>query len=356
MSKAYPKMGKEFLNGLKLSLGEKVNLKIEGIGLATNSKSIINSFQKLVNQEDVLITTGLLGHYDLKDILDFVEGSEEPLIYSDMGATRPISLEGKNYVWCNSFDLYGSTSKLGEYLLNNGLNNIGISTCYYDTGYGFIEALEKTLYTDKKGKFAGHYITPIKPRKNEAQIMSQFAKEIKADAIFAFHNGIYAQEHATFLKESKIYKTTPLFTGPFTIEDKVLDQFPLIFDGARCLTTWSEIVASNENKVFIDKYQETYYKRPSIFALLGYENGLLIKDFLDEKTKPEETKLIGPRGSLKTNLLTKRTNFEQNLLELRYKNGKYHKLIKEKFKPYQYQIGTEKKNSIGGWHNAYLCH
>lgn len=356
MSKAFPKMGKDFLNGIKLSLGEDINIKIEGIGLATDSKAIINSLQKLVNQEDVHITTGLLGHHDLKEILEFVEASEEPFIYSDLGPTKPISLKDKEHVWCNSLDLYGSTCKLGEYFLKNKLNNIGLSTCYYDSGYGFIEALEKTLYSNGKGQFAGHFITPIEPRENEAEIMSEFAKEIKANAIFAFHNGIYAQEHATFLKESKINKTTPLYTTPFTIEDKILKQFPEIFHGTRCLTTWSEVLESKENNYFIHKYQEKYNKIPSVFALLGYENGLLIKNFIENKTISEETQLIGPRGSLKIDSLTRRTNFDQHLLELNYKNDKYYKQIKEKLTPYQYKENSRENSQIGGWHNAYLCH
>ncbi len=356
MSKAFPKMGKEFLNGLKLSLGKNVNIKIEGIGLGTDSKAIINSLQKLVNQEDVLITTGLLGHFDLKEILEFVEGTEEPLIYSDLGATKPISLEDKNYVWCNSLDLYGSTLKLGEYFLKNNLNNIGLSTCYYDAGYGFIEAMEKALYSNGKGQFAGHFITPMEPRKNEAKIMKEFAQEVKADAIFAFHNGIYAQEHATFLKENKINKTTPLYTGPFTIENKILDQFPEIFEGTRCLTTWSEILNSKENKKFVNEYNEAYGKLPSVFALLGYENGLLINDFLEKKTNPEEAKLIGPRGSLKASFSTKRTSFEHHLLELNFKNNGYKKIIKEKMEQFQYKIDSTKNKQVGGWNNAYLCH
>lgn len=356
MSKAYPKMGKEFLNGLKLSLEDIANIKIEGIGLSSDSKVIMDGFQKLVNQEDVAVTTGLLGHHDLKEILEFIEGSEEPFIYSDLGATHPVSLKGKNYTWCNSFDLYGSTSKLGEYFLEKGLNNIGLSTCYYDSGYGFIKAMEDALYGSEKGQFAGHFITPMEPRENEAEIMSEFAEECKSDAIFAFHNGIFAQEHAAFLKKSQINKTIPLYAGPFTIEDKVLDNFPEVFHGTKCLTTWSEALELKENQKFISDYNQVYNKQPSIFAVLGYENGLLIKDFLENKTKPEETEKIGPRGSLRVDPLTRRTKFEQYLLELDYKNGKYNKSLKEKLGPFEYNIDTEENKEVAGWHNAYLCH
>ncbi len=356
MSKTYPKMGKEFLNGLKLTLGDGINFKIEGIGLAADSKVVIDGFQKLVNQEDVHVTTGLLGHFEMKEILEFIEESEEPLIYSDMGATRPVSLEGKKYVWCNSFDLYGSTSKLAEYFLENGLTNVGVSTCYYESGYGFVEAMERVLYDEGKGRFAGHFITPMEPRENEAEIMSEFAKACKADAIFAFHNGIYAQEHAAFLKESQINKMTPLYAGPFTIEDKVLDNFPEIFHGTRCLTTWSEALDLDENKKFISNYNETYGKLPSVFALLGYENGLLIKEFLEKKSKLEETKILGPRGSLRIDSVTRRTKFEHCLLELDFNNGKYEKRVKEKLGKFDYNINTDGNNEVGGWYNAYLCH
>ena len=93
-----------------------------------------------------------------------------------------------------------------------------------------------------------------------------------------------------------------------------------------------------------------------MFALLGYENGLLIKGYLEDKNRIDDPKLIGPRGSLQVNTETRRTIFEQFLLELSFIDGVYHKRIKEKVGMFNHQLQSCEKESNNGWFNAYLCH
>lgn len=98
-SKAYPKIAKDFMKGLRLALNDSVDLKIEGIGFSNDSKSIINSIEKLINQEGVELLTGLLGHYELDDICNYIENIEETLIFADMGAAIPPNLEHKKILF-----------------------------------------------------------------------------------------------------------------------------------------------------------------------------------------------------------------------------------------------------------------
>ena len=53
-SKAYPFIGKEFIKGLKLGLGDEYNYKlsIESIAFGSDPKQLIYAAQKLTFQED----------------------------------------------------------------------------------------------------------------------------------------------------------------------------------------------------------------------------------------------------------------------------------------------------------------
>jgi len=355
-SKQNPTMTKEFMNGLRLSLpNSEYKLVIEGIGLGNNPEHIINASQKLINQEEVVLTTGILGHRGLNDITDFFEEMDEKLIFADFGATKPIDLSDKKNSFCNSLNLYEATYSLGKYLIEKGYNKIGTSSCFYESGYGFIEALQDSLYENDKGQFSGHFITPLHPRENESELMSQFVLETKPDALFASYNGVYAEEHASFLKQSKVNTKIPLYTLPFSIGNKVLTKFPEIFDGTKYISSWCIDLKTEENKKFIQQYQQKYNTQPSIFSVLGYENGLLIHSFLRNQNSFSSQKSLGPRGAIYIDNNTNRTHYKQYLWELEWKEQTYNQKRLEEINQVANKTNYITIENENGWQNAYLC-
>ncbi|MFD2826284.1 ABC transporter substrate-binding protein [Leeuwenhoekiella polynyae] len=352
-SKEFPKLGKEFINGIRLVFDEEeLQLKVEGIGFGNNSERVIDAIEKLSNQNELSCITGILGHKDLSIILDHIERIGEQLIYTDFGATCPLDLSGRSGVFCNSLDLYGATELLGRYFLDNKLFKVATSTCYYESGYGFIEAIQNTLYKENQGSFAGHFITPLHPRSNEAVLLKEFVEATTPDVLFAFHNGTFAKEHAEFLAASKVLENTPLYTLPFTVTSQILDLFPALFDKTRTVSSWlPEDTQSRANIDFMQKYFQKYKKQPSVFAILGYENGLLMKQKLEGDNYEE---LHGPRGLLKINSETNRVVVSHRLWEINWNNESYeYDLIDSLTYSNSHNFQVSDPNS--GWHNAYLC-
>lgn len=350
-SKQHPTMSKEFMNGLKLSLpNSDYKLCIEGIGFGDKPENIINIAQKFINQEEVIVSTGILGHRGLNQILDFFDEMKETLIYADFGSTKPINLTDKKTIYSNSLNLYDATYSLGKYFISKGYKNITTSTCYYESGYDFTKAMHEALYEKQEAEFSGHFITPLTPRKNEAELMTQFVSESNPDALFAFHNGIYAEEHANFITQNKINTKKPLYTLPFSVDNKVLAKFPETFNNTKYVSSWSIDLKTEENKNFIKHYHQKYNKIPSIFSVLGYENGLLIHEYLNKNSNND---IIGPRGKL--NSTNNRTNPKQHLWELKWLNNTYKLNHLKELKPSNTTslINTKEENN---WHNAYLCH
>ena len=90
---------------------------------------------------------------------------------------------------------------LGEYLIEN--SNIVSSSSYYDAGYGLLSSFETAL-TQHNTTFTGHYITPFMLRENEADFMRSEIEMNGTDAVFAFHSGLYAKEHATLIAQTDL--------------------------------------------------------------------------------------------------------------------------------------------------------
>ncbi len=368
-SKTYPTMGKEYINGLKLglkSLNNTYSFYIEGIGVGADSKVILDKAQKFAIQDDVHVITGLMGHIGIEELQDYTESMEIVLLYSDLGATLPTVRPASSWSFCNSFELYKSAMLFGENASKWGYKKIAISSNYYDSGYGMVSALEKTLYKSG-GEFSGHFITPLQPRENESALMSEFVEEVKPDAVFTIHSGIYAKEHAEFLVENKLQDKLPLYALPFGLDTEVICENGDEIVGSKCISSWCVEEESNSNQNFINQYQKEYGKSPSAFAMLGYENGLILNtsvDALDAQSLPLtklnnklcESSIEGPRGPINFLSEDNRTSYTHYLWEVVKHKGAYKK---EKNLGINLELENsnfyESNEKVGGWQNAYLC-
>src|SRR5690606_10057689 len=144
------------------------------------------------------------------------------LIAADLGATVPFGQKKYNGVFINSFGLNESSYLLGAYLNNKGYKSICSSTCYYDAGYGFLSAIQASFNNDIN--FAGHYITPHTPRENEVQYMESVIGSANPDAVFCFHSGLFAEEHAGFIMDTDLTEKYPYYALPFTYNEKMLEK------------------------------------------------------------------------------------------------------------------------------------
>ncbi|QTD36641.1 ABC transporter substrate-binding protein [Polaribacter batillariae] len=363
-SSAHPQIGKSFINGLRIGLGNlSYKLFLESTGLGEDPKQIINSIQKLHIQEDVALTTGLFGHYGFKEIAEFVSKNDEILLASNFGTS--FSIKAPDGVFQNTLGLQDSLIKLAQYFSKKNVKNLATSSCYYESGYGFIKGLEIGIKNQEITKFAGHYITPHSPRKNESEIMEFIIKESNPEVIVAFHNGIFAEEHFEFLQKNNLQNSYPIYALPFSSEDKLIEKYPEIGKKIKSISSWYKELDSESNKKFTATYQQTYNKLANFFALLGYENGLVIKDALTQKNKPlkqsiEEINIDGPRGKINFNNAFHKTDFPHYIWtqEVSKESEVIRKPIEELPKNNLNYLANlpEEETTSQGWFNAYLHH
>ncbi|HBL76288.1 MAG: hypothetical protein A2W90_09660 [Bacteroidetes bacterium GWF2_42_66] len=366
-SSSYPTIGRDFINGFELGAKNKqIEFFVEGIGFGANINQVIDATQKLINQHRVHLITGLIGHYQTDRLIQQMNSFEVPLLYSDLGANIP-ARQKSPWVFCNSFDMFSSAIETGACMVENGHTQVAVSSCYYDAGYGLTQALEKGLY-GSGGSFAGHFITPHIPRENEAGLMKQFMESVNPQAIYALYDGIFAREHASFLQQNQLSLQYPVYASHFAIDQEILDNYPVIFDRVKCVTSWMPEESNPANQQFVLDYTDRYGKQPSVFALLGYENGAATCSALEKITKntsPEIRKALettdfnSPRGCFCFHPGLNRTIFDQQLWAINWKNETYNK-EKLAYSPKMTEIIINlmqqgDSTTSGGWYNAYLC-
>ncbi len=359
-SNAYPTIGKDFLNGLRLGLGiNPPQLVVESIGLGSDIKQMSIASQKLVFQENVAITTGLVGDYGLSALTDFYTKNEEVLFVASLGSQLPKYLpEG---VYQNSFGLASSLKDLGTHLAKENHTKIATSTCYFDAGFGFLDAIEKGISNHPELEIIGHFITPLSPREDESDLMALFFEQTQAKTIISFHNGIFAKEHATFLKENGQFKDKTFYCLPFSCEDAIVQEFPEVVERFNLVSSWYPELDNIANQTFVNSYIELNKKSPSIFALLGYENGLAIAATLSQDKQLSEAlknlNMEGPRGTINFQKGTNSTSFNPHIWKVKLDGEVVKRNLNTTIDTERLQEENIVSNQpINGWFNAYLCH
>lgn len=362
-SKQFNNLATDFVKGLKLS-GLSVQFVFESIGVGADEKLILDKIQKLQLQEDIVVFIAFLGHNRVEDIYEYVESNNLILIESNLGALLPDFTKKYKGVYINSYGLAESVYHLGKYIGNANLQTICSSSSYYDTGYGMLLALDYGI-NGSNTQFVGHYITPFYPRENEGVLMKQTIEATNADCVVAFFSGLFAEEHADFVKETNLLTNYPYYVTPFTINQKFVANNNT--DNVKIVSSW--MAPTTDSCAFTEAYQTKHKTVPSVFALLGYESALILNELvLTNVTNYNETlncldamNIAGPRGIIQSDLNTNRIFYNHYIFKITAHDQNtciYEKELKlttnEKFIDQIRTIPVPDK--IGGWYNAYLCH
>jgi ABC-type branched-subunit amino acid transport system substrate-binding protein len=362
----YPTLDRDFMRGIKLN---NLNAKfcVESIGIAADEQQILEKIQKLNFQEDVSIIIGFFGHYQMDKVYDYVSNNDILLIASDLGATMPYGISKKKGVYINSYALVESCHLLGEYLLKNNHRKIASATSYYDSGYGMLSAIESSFNGDIG--FTGHYVTPFQPRENEAECMDETITSNNPDAVFAFYSGLFAEENAQFVEKNKLTQKYPFYVTPFFVNERIIEGYKNTPYDLNIVGSWMQNDADAGE--FTKEYIDAYGDAPSVFSLLGYEGGLIIKNLLintggDVRNSVlikeiSNLNIAGPRGELRFDEATNRTIFNHYIYKLNIdpqSNIRYEKIdtLENKGEFIKAVTSYNEPLAIGGWQNAYLCH
>lgn len=363
-SQQYPSLDKDFIRGLKLN---NLNVKffVESIGVGADEKLIIDKIQKLNFQEDVSIIIGFMGHCNMSEVYNYASNNDILFLAADLGATTPYQTSEYEGIFINSLGLTDSCYYLGQYFTAKKYQ-IASSTSFYDSGYGLLAALEYAF--KEKNQFTGHYITPFMPRENEALHMDHTINTQQPNAVFAFYSGLYAEENATFLKQNKLTQKYPFYVTPFFINDKILEEYKNNPSELYVVSSWMQNDTTSTN--FTSLYKEVYKEIPSFFSVLGYENGLILKNILLNADSLKTSSLIeemykldidGPRGNIRFDTTTNRTLFNHYIYQLNLDS--FNTISFRKIETLLNDGGfikafasLTKPDHIGGWDNAYLCH
>lgn len=337
------------MKGLKLALdGFDHSIYLEGIGFGNQVDDVLSKIDKLHYQEDVDIIIGYLGDYKLERIFEKLNSLEIKSVIARLGAYPDLKYPNNQFVHSISYNLCESVQDAVKWGIKNGDKKVAVSGSFYEAGYGFMSALQETLYSEG-GEFAEHYFPPHEVRENEKEIAKEFYESSQADVVFQFFNGVYAEENIDSLEAAGKIENKLVFIPP-ALNDKILERLSRISSDVKVVATWLPASLTGEESKFDQLYASSYNETPDASSMLGYEAGLGALELNNHGVDS----LIVPREKPTWND------------DLRFVPQNYvWKLSNETDKPRLVRMESLSHDQVqvkdfngqeAGWYNAYLCY
>ena len=161
-SDMFPTLGKDFLNGLKLSLKNSVpkvvpNFLVEGIGNAAD-ENLLKTAEKMLLQEDVDLAVSFCSIYKLEEMVSLFHNYKKPLIHIDLGGSvLKKEHTASPYVLHHTLNIWQSAYATGKYVAQKLGKTAAVITSMYEGGYHIGATFEKGFISEG-GYIASYYV------------------------------------------------------------------------------------------------------------------------------------------------------------------------------------------------------
>lgn len=368
VSGVMPSMSKDFKNGVELGLANDSGLEIEIIPELINQgqiQNVSNAINKLCSYHDVDILTGIVSSLAIRELLDTINAKRIPFIFNNVGEYVPSKRIDSPYLFHNSLHLWRSQWAMGKWAQEQYGGTPAICFSIYDGGYHLHEAF-------RIGTLAGGASTarinmlPLVPNQVDTSALIQLIEQQKPAHVHAVLCGVDGKDFIKRYKEAGFLGKIPLTACPFLVEDGLTADIEGLVNDIPNSISWSYTLKSIENEAFIDVYEKSYIRKPSVFSVLGYESGLAIIHALSTAEAESialekilaDTRIRGPRGMV---VLGNTSASDEVGVYIRKpyieEKSPVNKVIStlQSVNREDTQMTLVAENGISGWQNPYLC-
>jgi branched-chain amino acid transport system substrate-binding protein len=305
----YAQLGTAITNGFKLAVNERGG-KLGGREFeyftvddeAEPAKAPENT-NKLVQRDKVDVLVGTVHSGVQMGMVKIAKENNTLLIIPNAGLDAATGALCAPNIFRTSFSNWQPSYPMGKVLADRGIKNVISLAWKYGAGEeaiaGFTEGFIKS-----GGKSVRGLWIPF-PNVEFQALLTEIAS-IKPDAVFVFFAGGGAAKFIRDYSAAGLRKTIPLFGSGF-LTDGVLDAVESVAQGLETTLHYADGLNTKRDREFRSAYFKAYTYEPDVYAVQGYDAGLLLAAGLDavrgDLTKRKEmiaamekAKVDSPRG------------------------------------------------------------
>lgn len=373
-SSIYPYFGPHLQTGFYLGLDQDPNRKtdIEIIPEFSGTGSIReveSATKKLLQFNNVDILSGMIGYKSLPDIVPLIAKRNKTSFFFDMGELLPPNEPLGDGFFFNSLQLYQSEYALG-YWAQKEFSGIGsLVMPIYNAGYNLNVAFQAGV-----GAAGGDslLVSTIHHKHDDPHhldieaIMKKLRQEAPA-YVHAIFVGPQGNEFMEAWKAETWTKDIPLLVAENMLYEDMLGDIQNLGLDLYGATSWNANSEDKHNVKFVKKFKENTGQSANIYALLGYEAGLLFKEWLPYLKKRDwdtvwkgfsQTVLEGPRGPRKFVFENDLLSPEIDIVKVSCRNERISSLVIDRGTTLSQNDNLLNPFDDGfnsGWVNPYLC-
>jgi branched-chain amino acid transport system substrate-binding protein len=306
----YAQLGTAITNGFKLAVSERGG-KLGGRELdyftvddeAEPAKAPENT-NKLVQRDKVDVLVGTVHSGVQMGMVKIAKENNTLLIIPNAGLDAATGALCAPNIFRTSFSNWQPSYPMGKVLADRGVRNVVSLGWKYGAGEeaiaGFTEGFIKA-----GGKSVRGLWIPF-PNVEFQALLTEIAS-LKPDAVFVFFAGGGAAKFIRDYAAAGLRKSIPLFGSGF-LTDGVLDATEEAAQGLETTLHYADGLNTKRDREFRSAYSKAYTFAPDVYAVQGYDAGLLLAAGLDavrgDITKRKEmiaamekAKIDSPRGS-----------------------------------------------------------
>jgi len=284
-SSLYPDHANNIIGGIFAGLGKdmytqqdyKVIPEYVGQGSPDEVKRAV---QKLLNFYNVDMIMGYVSYKAIPEIIQIVEKRQKLCFFFDMGEYLPSANYISPNIFYSSYQLWQGEYALGYWAHRNFGDKGAVMMPPYDGGYHLASSFRMGALA-AGSLLMDFHVLPFDQSDPHQLKLNAFLQNIDENPpayLHALFSGAQAPEFLAAFYNAGLHKKVPLLVSePMCFDDVLasISGYPMSFYS---YAQWSREMGGDVNRRFVNAFETMTGKRADVFALLGYEAGLALKE------------------------------------------------------------------------------
>jgi branched-chain amino acid transport system substrate-binding protein len=317
-STLYPSIGIDFLLGIRSCYNfhkfTDIDIQVSTIGFGLKDDEIYKEAEKflLINNADVVVVYA--EDYHANKLSPLFAAAGKLLVICNAGANYPIATGNISHTVFHSFNDCLCSFLTGKYCAGQeGGHEAILATSFFDGGYRHFHAMNNAFVLSG-GEIKYNFVSHYKKEEFNTEALAAFIKENpgirKLMAVFCGDMArFFYKKMEPVQKEFNLqWYGSPMMFDCTAGDFEESKPFVQKISG---YTSWVPVLDNESNRGLNFFYRENNGKDPNLFSMQGWENGLLLMEYFQQRKDANNTesainqlvnkKISSPRGTIFVN-------------------------------------------------------
>jgi branched-chain amino acid transport system substrate-binding protein len=225
---------------------------------------------QMIERDKVDIITGIQLSNVLLAVAKPVTEAGVLLISTNAGPSQLAGAGCSQNFFSASWQNDNDAEPMGMYLTEQGVKSVYLMGLDYAAGHDKMAGFKRYY----KGQVLAEIYTPYTQLDYSAEIAQ--LRAAKPEALFYFYGGASGIAFPKQLDQAGVKSQVKVYADMSGMDQSVLPAVGDAALGIQSAVFWSEFFDNEQNKRFVEDFEATYHRIPSIYAAQGYDTANLI--------------------------------------------------------------------------------